>query len=133
MEKNIFGKGEPASPELSKYFSGKVYFNPLVSSEEKYNFQVINVTFEPGCRNNWHTHSHGQILLIIDGYGWYQEWGKKAQRLKPGDVIKVPSGVKHWHGAGKDTWLSHVVISTSENITQWLEPVSEEEYDNLKE
>ncbi len=93
-----------------------------------------NVTFEPGCRNNWHIHhadqGGGQILLCTDGRGWYQEWGKPAQPLQPGDAVSIPAGVKHWHGAAKDSWFSHVAIEVpGQNChTEWCEPVSAEDY-----
>jgi len=96
------------------------------------------VTFEPGCRNNWHIHhadkGGGQILLCTEGRGWYQEWGKEAQELHPGDAVTIPAGVKHWHGAAKDSWFSHLALEVpGENTSnEWLEPVSEEWYGKLK-
>ena len=100
---------------------------------------MSNVTFEPGCRNNWHIH-HGarQILICVSGKGWYQEWSKPAIALKAGDVIDIPEGVKHWHGAQKDSWFQHIATHVEvENScpgsepNEWLEPVSDEEYDKL--
>ncbi|MCX7795472.1 MAG: carboxymuconolactone decarboxylase family protein [bacterium] len=129
--KSLFGKGEPIPPELSQYFSGKVYIKTLVSASERHNLQIANVTFEPGCRNNWHSHSKGQILLITDGRGWYQELGKSAQELRPGDIVDIPSNVKHWHGAGKDSWFAHISIIMDSQGTEWFEAVSEEEYSKL--
>lgn len=99
---------------------------------------VANVTFEPGCRNNWHIHhadkGGGQILLCTEGRGWYQEWGKEAQELHPGDAVTIPAGVKHWHGAAKDSWFSHLALEVpGENTSnEWLEPVAEEWYGKLK-
>ena len=96
------------------------------------------MTFEPGCRNNWHIHhaetGGGQILLCTDGRGWYQAWGEKARKLHPGDVVYIPAGVKHWHGAAKDSWFSHVAISVPGTGTsnEWLEPVDDEQYGSLE-
>ena len=101
---------------------------------------MSNVTFEPGCRNNWHIH-HGarQILICVSGKGWYQEWGKPAIALNPGDVIDIPEGVKHWHGAQKDSWFQHIATHVAvENSkpgsepNEWLEPVTDEEYNKLQ-
>ncbi len=98
---------------------------------------IGNVTFEPGCRNNWHIHKAdkggGQILLCTGGKGWYQEWGKPAQELNAGDVVHIPAGVKHWHGAAKDSWFVHIAVEVpGENTSsEWCEPVSDEEYNNL--
>lgn len=98
---------------------------------------LANVTFEPGCRNDWHIHratkGGGQILLCVEGEGWYQEEGKPAQRLIPGDVVTIPANVKHWHGAQKDSWFSHIAVEVpgEETKTEWLERVSESEYDCL--
>lgn len=96
---------------------------------------VVNVTFEPGCRNHWHIHHKGaQILLVTDGRGYYQEWGKEAIELKPGDVVSIPSEVKHWHGAAKDSWFTHIAIEVpaQDASNEWLEAVSEEDYNKLK-
>ena len=97
---------------------------------------IVNVTFEPGCRNNWHIH-HGahQILICVSGKGWYQEWGKAPIPLHPGVVIDIPEGVKHWHGAQKDSWFQHYtthVKTGSEESNEWLEPVTDEVYNKLK-
>ena len=98
---------------------------------------VGNVTFEPGCRNNWHIHNAksggGQMLIVTAGEGWYQEWDKPARRLKPGDVVNIPAGVKHWHGAAKDSWFQHLAIEVpgEGTSTEWCEPVSDEEYNKL--
>lgn len=96
---------------------------------------MSNVTFEPRCRNNWHIHNGGgQILICVYGKGWYQEWGKPARRLQPGDVVDIPAGVKHWHGAAADSWFQHVAISVPVEgaSTEWLEPVADADYDKLK-
>ena len=113
----------------AQYFVGQSYLNSLVSDPEV-NVGVGTVTFEPGCRNNWHIHHDGfQILLVIGGEGWYQEDGKPAQALKPGDVIVTHDGVKHWHGAAKDSWFEHIAITAGK--PEWLEPVSAELYEGL--
>lgn len=127
----------------AKYFTGNSHLAPLapknLTGDETTVLPMNNVTFEPGCRNNWHIH-HGarQILVCVSGRGWYQEWGKPAIPLKAGDVIDIPEGVKHWHGAQKDSWFQHVVTHVAvENScpgaapNEWLEPVSDEEYDKL--
>ena len=128
----IFGLGQP-NDAYAQYFVGQSYLNPLTRE----GVPVANVTFEPGCRNNWHIHhadkGGGQILLCTDGSGWYQEWGKQAQALRPGDAVTIPAGVKHWHGAAKDSWFSHLAIEVpGENTSnEWLEPVTDEQYGNL--
>jgi Uncharacterized conserved protein, contains double-stranded beta-helix domain len=102
----------------------------LVKPEDNIDFGISNVTFEPGCRNDWHIHHDGfQILLVTGGEGWYQEWGKDAQLLKQGDVVVIKEGIKHWHGATKDSWFSHVAITKGNS--EWLEKVTDEEYDKL--
>lgn len=118
----------------NKYFIGQSYVSPISTSQVK----MFNVTFEPKCRNNWHIHKAkeggGQILIAIGGRGYYQEWGKPAQELNPGDVVNIPANVKHWHGAAPDSWFSHIAVEVdgieSENV--WLEPVVDEEYNKLK-
>ena len=113
----------------AQYFVGQSYYNALVADPEVA-VGVGNVTFEPGCRNNWHIHHDGyQILLVTGGEGWYQEDGKPAQSLKPGDVIVTHDGVKHWHGAAKDSWFEHIAITAGK--PEWLEAVSEELYQGL--
>ncbi len=112
------------------YFIGQSYLQPLAES-----LPVSHVTFEPGCRNNWHIHHKGgQILLVIHGRGWYEEWGEPARELKPGDTVDIPPEVKHWHGAAKDSWFAHIAISVPAEgaSNEWLEPVSDEEYNKLK-
>lgn len=114
-----------------KYFIGKSYLNLLTTER----IVIGNVTFEPGCRNNWHVHHKGgQILLCTAGRGYYQEWGKEPQELHPGDVVNIPPEVKHWHGAAPDSWFAHLAIEVPAEggSNEWLEPVSDEEYGRLK-
>lgn len=130
----LFGLGAP-NDAYAEYFTGNSYLNPLTDSRQTQ--FIANVTFEPGCRNNWHIHhassGGGQILLCTDGRGWYQEWGKEARELRPGDVVYIPAGVKHWYGAAKDSWFSHVAFKAPGEgcSNEWLEPVSDEEYSGL--
>ncbi len=134
-EHNIFGLGQP-NDAFAKYFTGQSFLNPL-TDPTKAHIALANVSFEPGCRNNWHIHhatqGGGQILLCIAGEGWYQEEGKAAQSLKPGDVVTIPANVKHWHGAKRDSWFSHIAFEApgEETSTEWCEPVSDEEYNKL--
>ena len=96
---------------------------------------MYNVTFEPKCRNNWHIHHKGgQILLVTAGRGWYQAWGEEPRELKAGDVVNIPAEVKHWHGAAKDSWFTHIAIEVPSEggSNEWLEPVTDEEYNKLK-
>ena len=131
----IFGLGAP-NEAYAQYFVGKSYLRPLTVPGET--VFMANVTFEPGCRNNWHIHkatSGGrQVLLCAGGRGWYQEWGQEARKLKPGDVVIIPAGVKHWHGAAKDCWFSHVAVECpGENTAnEWLESVNDEQYRMLR-
>ena len=123
----IFPAGE--KNPFSQFFVGQSYLKGLVS-DPKVNVGVGNVTFEPGCRNNWHIHHDGfQILLVTGGEGWFQEEGKSAQFLKAGDVIVTHNGVKHWHGATKDSWFVHIAITAGK--PEWLEPVDDETYYKL--
>ncbi len=132
---NIFGLGLP-NVDYAKYFIGNSYLNPLVDPKTSPLF-LANVTFEPGCRNNWHIHhakkAGGQILICIAGSGWYVEEGKEPVSLTAGKVIVIPANVKHWHGAKKDSWFSHIAIEVQgeETSTEWCEPVSDEEYNKL--
>ena len=127
----LFGVGE--ENPYGEFFTGKSYLNMLTTDS----VVVANVTFEPGCRNNWHIHhaekGGGQILLATDGEGWYQEEGKPAQKLTPGSVVEIPAGVKHWHGAAKDSLFTHIAIEVPavNGSNEWLEPVSDEEYNKL--
>lgn len=121
----IFPIGEK-NDAYARYFIGQSYLKGLVG-DPSLNVNVANVTFEPGCRNNWHIHRNGfQILLVTGGEGWYQEEGKDVQPLKAGDVIVTNDGVKHWHGATKDSWFSHIAITAGR--AEWLHPVSDEVY-----
>ena len=130
----IFPIGKP-NDAYARYFIGQSYLAP-VSSEQ---VGINNVTFEPGCRNNWHIHhatkGGGQLLVCVAGTGWYQEWGKPARLLRPGDVVNIPAGIKHWHGATADSWFAHLAIEVPGEKTsnEWLEPVKDEEYNKLQE
>ncbi len=131
---NVFGSGQENSA-YAQFFIGRSYLNPLTPAGVTPAF--ANVTFEPGCRNNWHIHhadkGGGQILLCVAGSGWYQEEGKPARSLNPGDVVVIPAGVRHWHGAKKDSWFAHIAVEVpGENAkNEWCEPVSDEEYAKL--
>ena len=130
----MFGMGEP-NTAYAKYFIGNSYLKPLAKSEES-KISISNVTFEPRCRNNWHIHhaksGGGQMLICVEGEGWYQEEGKPAQSLKPGDVVIIPANVNHWHGS-KNCWFSHLALEIpgEESSNEWLEPVTDDEYDKL--
>lgn len=129
----IFQKGAPLSAEMQKNFTGNCYVADLVPFESPYNVIVSNVTFEPESRNHWHIHPAGQILLVTGGCGWYQEEGKSARPLTAGDVLEIPGGVKHWHGATKDSWFSHIAIEPDVEAgpPQWCEEVAEDDYNRL--
>ncbi len=128
----IFPVGEP-NAAYAQYFVGNSYLAPISTEQVAF----FNVTFEPGCRNNWHVHhaseGGGQMLVCVAGRGWYQEWGKPAQKMLPGDVIHIPANVKHWHGAAADSWFSHLAfeIEGADASNEWLEPVGEADYENL--
>jgi len=129
---DVFERG-PENTGYAQYFVGQSYLNILTRA----GVTIANVTFEPGCRNNWHIHKAdkggGQILLCTSGRGYYQEWGQPARELRAGDVVNIPVGVKHWHGAAKDSWFSHLAVEVpGENgSNEWFEAVSEEEYTAL--
>ena len=131
---DMFGIGEP-NVNYAQYFINNSFLKILTNSKTSVN--VMNVTFEPGCRNNWHIHhatkGGGQLLICTAGEGWYQEEGKPVQSLKPGDVIEIPAEVKHWHGAKKDTWFSHLAIECpGENTSnEWCAPVTDDIYNQL--
>ncbi|WP_423218395.1 cupin domain-containing protein [Streptococcus equinus] len=133
-KENVFGQGQP-NDAFAQYFDGQSFLNPLVESDST--LFLANVTFEPGCRNHWHVHNAskggGQILICTAGQGWYQEEGKEAVSLEPGKVIVIPANVKHWHGAKKDSWFSHISVEVpGENTSNtWLEAVSEADYNAL--
>lgn len=132
---NLFGLGSE-NTAFAPFFRGTSYLNPLTKPGESAVF-LANVTFEPGCRNNWHIHhaksGGGQILICTAGSGWYQEYGKEAVSLEPGTVIVIPPEVKHWHGAKVDSWFSHIAVEVpgEEANNEWLEAVSEESYSRL--
>ena len=132
---NVFGLGNE-NIDYAQYFIGKSYLNYLTKIDDA-KISLFNVTFEPRCRNNWHIHhatkGGGQLLICIAGEGWYQEEGKEAVSLKPGMVITIPANTKHWHGAKKDSWFSHIAIEVpGENTSnEWCEPVADEEYNKL--
>ncbi len=132
---NMFGTG-PANTVCFEHISGQSYMNLLATPEQTPAF-VANLTFEPGCRNNWHVHhadeGGGHILLCTAGEGWYQEEGKPAVALSEGSAVVVPIGVKHWHGARADSWFSHIVVDLPgvNKDNEWLEPVSDQEYQAL--
>ena len=128
----FFPIGEP-NP-YGQFFIGQSYLAPVSND----GIPVFNVTFEPGCRNNWHVHhadqGGGQMLICVGGRGWYQEWGRDAVEMKPGTVINIPAGVKHWHGAAADSWFSHLALEIpGENgSNEWLEAVTDEQYSSLR-
>ena len=135
-QENVFGLGE-ANTAFARYFTGNSYLNLLTAPGECPIF-MANVTFEPGCRNNWHIHhgksGGGQILICTAGSGWYQEEGKAPVSLEPGTVINIPAEVKHWHGAKADSWFSHIAIEVpgEETSNEWLEAVDDDTYNGLE-
>lgn len=124
----IFEQGE--KNPYGDFFTGQTYLNMLNEKEEVFNTPIGNVTFEPGARTNWHKHSGGQILLVLNGEGRYQEKGKDIQVLQKGDIVKIAPNIEHWHGAAPTSWFTHISIETNvpNNTTTWLSPVTEEEY-----
>lgn len=132
IEHEIFPRGGE-NTAYAKYFIGTSCLNMLTTE----GVTIGNVTFEPGCRNNWHIHhakeGGGQILLVTGGRGWYQEWGQPARQLHAGDVVVIPAGVKHWHGAAKDSWFAHLAVEVPgvETRNEWLEPVDDSQYGKL--
>ena len=127
---SVFPTGEK-NTAFGNYFVGQSYLNMLSTS----GVAIGTVTFEPGCRNNWHIHHKGgQILLVTAGRGYYQEWGKPAQELHPGDVVHIPPEVKHWHGAAPDSWFAHLAVEVpaEEASNEWLEAVSDADYQKLR-
>ena len=113
-----------------QYFSGRSWLAPLSKRDKETGVPIFNVTFEPGCRNNWHAHTGGQILVCVGGEGWYQARGEKAVKMTPGTVVEIPANVEHWHGAGPKTWFSHLAIEChpETNKNTWLEPVRDADY-----
>lgn len=130
--KDIFPRGGE-NTAFARYFVGQSYLNMLTTE----GVVIGNVTFEPGCRNNWHIHhaasGGGQILLCTAGRGWYQAWGQPAQELRPGDVVVIPPEVKHWHGAARDSWFQHLAVEVpgQDCKNEWCEPVSDADYETL--
>lgn len=138
MSKNafdsIFPRGE-TNEEFARYFAGQSYLSPLTTDP----IAIANVTFEPGCRNNWHIHhasrGGGQILLCTAGSGWYQAEGEPPVSLEPGSVVNnIPANLKHWHGAKADSWFSHLAVAVpgEDTSNEWCDPVTDEYYDTLK-
>lgn len=129
QKSGVFGIGEK-NTAYAKYFVGQSYLNMMTTER----VVTANVTFEPGCRNNWHIHHKGgQILLVTSGRGYYQEWGKPAEELHAGDVVNIPPEVKHWHGAAKESWFAHVAIEVPADgaSNEWCEAVDEDAYNAL--
>lgn len=130
---DVFPRGGE-NTAFAQYFVGQSYLNMLSTQQ----IGIANVTFEPGCRNNWHIHhaasGGGQILLCTSGRGYYQEWGKEPQELHPGDVVNIPAGVKHWHGAAPDSWFAHLAVEVpgEQTKTEWCEPVDGAGYEALR-
>ena len=131
-ESSLFPKGNPL-PE--SYFVGNAFLTPLIAKDKNNDFAMGSVTFEPGARTNWHTHPRGQVLVVTEGAGFYQEKGKPAQPIKKGDVVNIPENTEHWHGAAAKTSMVHIAITNYEGESNvvWLKPVSEEEYAGVNE
>lgn len=129
VKNDLFGFGDK-NVAFAKYFIGDSYLNSLISADDNIDVHVANVSFEPDCRNNWHVHHNGyQLLLVTAGEGWYQEFGKPAQKLHPGDAVAIHEGVKYWNGATKDSWFRHIAIT--KGSSEWLEEVSDVDYAKL--
>jgi quercetin dioxygenase-like cupin family protein len=126
----VFPKGDKIT---NNNFTGTAWLQMLVSNDSVYNTSIGNVTFEPGARTNWHKHPGGQILLVTDGRGYYQEKGKPAQLIQKGDIIRIPPDTEHWHGAAPNSGLTHIAISpnTDKGSVVWLQPVTDEEYSKI--
>ena len=126
----MFPQGEPLPEQFSKYFTGQAWLARL-TTDAALNVPVSNVTFSPGCRNNWHSHTGGQLLIAVGGRGYYQEKGRPARELLPGDVVEIAPDVMHWHGAAPDSWFSHLAVecNPATNVNTWLEPVDDAQYD----
>lgn len=126
-EEVLFGLGEKL---VDVHFNKAVYVKPIFGFDKP--MLVDNVTFEPGCRNNWHVHQKGQTLFVVSGRGWYQEEGKAAQELHPGDIVEIPAGIKHWHGAARDSWFTHLAVEDyTKGAPDWYGSVDDELYDSL--
>jgi 4-carboxymuconolactone decarboxylase len=131
-ENSIFPKGQQGSPD---WFTGTVWVTPLLAKDKNNDFSIGNVVFEPDARTHWHTHPRGQVLLVTEGNGFYQEQGKPARSLKKGDVMNIPENTVHWHGASANSLLAHIAITNykgSENVS-WLKPVTDHEYSKVNE
>ena len=130
IQNPIFPKGEKAPAD---YFTGTAWVQLLVPNDNTFNCQIGNVVFEPGARNNWHTHPGGQILIVTEGTGYYQEKGKPIQLLRKGDVVNILPDVVHWHGASHDSEFTHIAINinTQKGIVEWLERVTDGEYNSF--
>ena len=129
---SLFPKGNPLSPD---YFTGHAFLHPLLAKDKNNEFALGSVTFEPGARTIWHTHPKGQVLIVIEGEGFYQEKGKPAQHLKKGDVVNIPENVEHWHGATAHSKFVHIAITNykeDQNVV-WLKPVSDQEYQGVNQ
>jgi 4-carboxymuconolactone decarboxylase len=126
---SVFPLGNKLPEMYSKYFTGQAYLASLTQNEDL-NCPISNVTFEPGCRNNWHSHTGGQILIAVGGKGYYQAKGEPARLLLPGDVVEITANVVHWHGASPDNWFSHLAIETNPQVSKntWLEEVDDKQY-----
>lgn len=131
-EESLFPKGEKLPKE---WFSGEAFLNPLVAKDKNNDFSAGSVTFEPGARTNWHTHPRGQVLIVTEGEGFYQEKGKPAQAISKGSVVNIPEDVEHWHGASAKSKMVHIAITNFKGDTQvtWLRAVNEEEYAKANE
>jgi len=128
---SIFPQGERIT---NGYFTGEAYLKPLLAKDSNNNFVIGNVTFQPGARTNWHSHPKGQVLIVTEGEGLYQEKGKSAQVIKKGDIINIPENIKHWHGASVQSKMSHIAITNykGEKNVAWLQPVSDVEYNEAQ-
>jgi len=129
---SIFPKGEKLSNE---WFSGNAFLHPLLAKDKNNDFALGSVTFEPGARTVWHTHPKGQVLIVTEGEGFYQEKDKAAQRIKKGDVVNIPENVEHWHGASAHSKMVHIAVTNykgEENVI-WLDPVTDEEYKQVNQ
>jgi quercetin dioxygenase-like cupin family protein len=126
----IFPKGEKASPD---YFTGTAWVKNLVPADETFNTLIGSIVFEPGARNNWHTHPGGQVLIVTDGVGYYQEKGRPIQVLRKGDVVRILPDIEHWHGASPDSEFTHIAVNTNtqKGIVVWLNRVTDEEYNSI--
>lgn len=127
---SIFPKGQQLPKQ---WFTGTAFLYPMISKDKNNNFSAGAVTFDPGARTHWHTHPKGQVLIVTEGVGWYQEKGKPAQKIVKGDVVNIPEDVEHWHGASADSLMVHIALTNfqgDENVT-WLQPVTDEEYSEV--